>query len=90
MASRSRWSQLVKATGSFLITKVPIMDQRLSCATCRFIEEIKDDAFICRRYPPKLYQIDGNVHCLFPMINNKDDWWCGEYQNRITMQKGLN
>lgn len=56
----------------------------LSCATCRFLEdivkEIGDEAYVCRRYPPALFQLNGKVHSLFPMINDPKTWWCGEHQ----------
>ena len=54
-------------------------EQKLSCSTCRFCEDIGKDAYVCRRNPPQLVKMEDAFYSLFPPILDKDNWWCGEY-----------
>jgi hypothetical protein len=53
------------------------------CGTCKFVEiVILDDgdgpALTCRRFPPTLFVLDGEVTQTLPQVTQDD--WCGEYQ----------
>ena len=62
--------------------------QTQNCASCRYCEdivkEIGDEAYVCRRYPPSLFDLHGKVHTLYPMINDIQKWWCGEHQAKFS------
>lgn len=44
------------------------------CALCIFVNKT-DDAFECRRYPPKINIRDESI---YPLVAGED--WCGEFR----------
>lgn len=51
-----------------------------SCAKCRFflLDDPKDEAGYCRRYPPKPVTDDEGMCFTFPVAAT--DEWCGEFR----------
>jgi len=63
------------------------MSQKISehnCAACRFLVELDKEAYVCRRYPPELVPHKNDVLTIYPMINNINTWWCGEWQHKFS------
>jgi hypothetical protein len=48
-----------------------------ACKDCRFYEKPE-----CRRFPPTVLELDGEVHVRFPKVSAHDDW-CGEFKPQI-------
>ena len=61
--------------------------QALACRNCRYIVDLGDNCFICRRYPPKIYNVEGKMCSLYPIINRPNYEWCGEHVTSYSIGK---
>lgn len=58
-------------------------DAGVACARCHYFSTADDKGGICRRYPPQVMIVPGNLigqfqpANLFPAVSK--DAWCGEY-----------
>lgn len=53
-----------------------------TCTSCRFfiMDDPKDDAGYCRRFPPVYVSSEDGASIAYPVVVPAD--WCGEYKRR--------